>query len=92
MHFLRRRLVGASLAGRYSGMALVRKGWKVCILDRKSTISIPVRFGEATGNRRELARFVPVNKSWIASNITGVALPMYFPDFSSIKISPSADW
>ena len=36
-------IVGASLAGLYSGMALARKGWKVCILDRKSTIGIPVR-------------------------------------------------
>ena len=67
-------IVGASLAGLYSGMALARKGWKVCILDRKSTIGIPVRCGEATGNRRELARFVPIDESWIASTITGVAL------------------
>src|SRR5664279_3333386 len=67
-------IVGASLAGLYSDMALAKNGWKVCILDRKSTIGIPVRCGEATGNRRELSRFIPIDESWIASDITGVAL------------------
>ncbi len=64
-------IVGASIAGLYAGMKLALAGQKVCILDRKKEIGLPVRCGEATGNRAELARFVDVDESWIAQDIKG---------------------
>lgn len=65
-------IVGASIAGLYAGMKLAEAGRKVCIVDRKKKIGIPVRCGEATGNRAELARFVPIDESWIARDLKGL--------------------
>ena len=65
-------IVGASIAGLYTGMKLAWAGWEVCIIDRRSEIGIPVRCGEATGNRLELSRFVEVDESWIAGDIKGM--------------------
>ena len=67
-------IVGASIAGLSTGIHLARAGWKVCILDRRHEIGVPVRCGEATGNRTELARFVDVDESWIACDIAGLTL------------------
>ena len=65
-------IVGASIAGLYTGMKLARAGWKICIIDRKKEIGIPVRCGEATGNRIELSRFVEIDESWIACDLKGM--------------------
>ncbi len=65
-------IVGASVAGLYSGMKLAEAGRRVCIIDRKKKIGIPVRCGEATGNRAELARFIPIDESWIARDLKGL--------------------
>jgi digeranylgeranylglycerophospholipid reductase len=67
-------VVGGSIAGLYAGMKLARGGMSVCIIDRKSTVGIPVRCGEATGNMTELARFFQPQKSWVAREIGGCAL------------------
>jgi len=67
-------IVGASIAGLYTGMKLARAGWKICIVDRKKQIGIPVRCGEATGNRMELSRFVEVDEQWIARDIEGLTI------------------
>jgi digeranylgeranylglycerophospholipid reductase len=67
-------IVGASIAGLYTGAELARNGWKVCIIDRRHEIGLPVRCGEATGNRKELARFVDIDESWIACDIKGLSL------------------
>ncbi len=67
-------IVGASIAGLYTGMKLAETGQKVCILDRKKEIGLPVRCGEATGNRVELARFVDIDESWIARDIRGFSV------------------
>ena len=67
-------IIGASVSGLYTGLTLARHGWQVCIVDRRHEIGTPVRCGEATGNRKELARFVAVDESWIARDITGLAL------------------
>lgn len=66
-------IVGASVAGLYAGLKLARGGRHVRIVDRRSEIGVPVRCGEATGNRAELARFVEVDEQWISSDITGLA-------------------
>jgi digeranylgeranylglycerophospholipid reductase len=67
-------VVGGSIAGLYAGMKLARGGMSVCIIDRKSTIGVPVRCGEATGNLGELSRFFEPQKSWVAREIGGCAL------------------
>lgn len=67
-------IVGASIAGLSTGMLLAKSGWKVCILDRRREIGLPVRCGEATGNRDELARFVDIDESWIARDIAGLTV------------------
>jgi digeranylgeranylglycerophospholipid reductase len=67
-------IVGASIAGLSTGMFLAKAGWKICIVDRRHEIGVPVRCGEATGNRAELARFVEIDESWIAGEIAGLAV------------------
>ncbi|MBD3418689.1 MAG: geranylgeranyl reductase family protein [Chitinivibrionales bacterium] len=64
-------IVGASISGLFAGMQLAREGWRVCIVDRKKHIGLPVRCGEATGNRAELSRFFDVDESWIAGDFAG---------------------
>lgn len=67
-------IVGASIAGLSTGVRLAKAGWKICIVDRRHEIGVPVRCGEATGNRAELARFVKIDESWIAGEITGLSV------------------
>jgi digeranylgeranylglycerophospholipid reductase len=67
-------IVGGSIAGLYAGFKLSREGMSVCIIDRKRTIGVPVRCGEATGNFMELSRFFEPQKSWVAREIDGCAL------------------
>ncbi len=64
---------GASIAGLYCGYHLAKAGLSVCIVDRRDAIGTPVRCGEATGNRKEIERFVPYDKSYIACEISGLA-------------------
>lgn len=66
-------IVGASIAGLSAGLHLSRAGWSVCIIDRRHEVGVPVRCGEATGNRAELSRFLDMDPSWIACDITGMA-------------------
>ena len=67
-------IVGASIAGLYTGMKLSQSGWKVAIFDRRSEIGLPVRCGEATGSREELARFFPVTDDVIAREVCGLKM------------------
>jgi digeranylgeranylglycerophospholipid reductase len=64
-------IIGASIAGLYSGSKLTEAGRNVCIIDRKKEIGTPVRCGEATGNRAELSRFIAIDESWIARDFNG---------------------
>lgn len=66
-------VVGASIAGLYSGAKLAEAGYKVGIADRRQKIGVPVRCAEATGNRAELARFVDIDESFIARDISGLS-------------------
>ena len=79
-------IVGASIAGLYTGMKLSRAGWKVCIIDRRSEIGIPVRCGEATGNRLELSRFIEIDESWIAGDIKGMTFHLNERDPLKIEV------
>lgn len=67
-------IVGASIAGLYSGWKLARSGFHVAIFDRKREIGLPVRCGETTGNRAELERFFNIDESWIAKDIEGCTI------------------
>ncbi len=66
--------VGAGIAGLYAGWKLAAAGRRVCIVDRRAEIGLPVRCGEATGNRAELRRFMDVDESWIATDVAGLAV------------------
>ena len=79
-------IVGASIAGLYTGMKLSRAGWKVCIIERRREIGIPVRCGEATGNRLELSRFVEIDESWIAGDIKGMTFHLNDRDPLKIEV------
>lgn len=65
-------IIGASIAGLFAGGKLAEAGKNVCIVDRKKNIGLPVRCGEATGNRKELERFFPVDESWISRDLKGL--------------------
>lgn len=65
---------GASVSGLYSGYALAKAGLSVLILDRRDAIGTPVRCGEATGNRKEIERFIPYDESYIARELSGLAV------------------
>ncbi len=67
-------IVGASIAGLYTGMKLAQAGKSVCLIDRRKEIGSPVRCGEATGNRIELERFLSIDESWIARDIKGIII------------------
>lgn len=67
-------VVGASIAGLYTGWRLAEAGWHVRIIERRPTVGLPVRCGEATGNRREIERFIPVDDRWVARDITGLTV------------------
>ncbi|MBD3390611.1 MAG: geranylgeranyl reductase family protein [Chitinivibrionales bacterium] len=69
-------IVGASVAGLYLGMRLARNRWRVCIVDRRREIGLPVRCAEATGNRAELARLLPVDEAWIAREVSGISVQL----------------
>ncbi len=65
-------VVGASIAGLSTATHLAGAGWSIIVIDRRREIGIPVRCGEATGNRAELSRFVTIDESWIACDISGL--------------------
>lgn len=73
-------IAGASVAGLSTAAHLANAGWRVMIVDRRHAIGVPVRCGEATGNRAELSRFTAIDETWIACDIAGfVAHVNYFP-------------
>lgn len=78
-------VAGGSIAGLYAGMKLARAGMSVCIIDRKRTVGVPVRCGEATGNIKELSRFFKPQKSWVAREFAGCAL--HINDLPCVKQS-----
>ncbi len=67
-------ICGASISGLYCGYKLAKNGWKVAIFDRKKEIGLPVRCGEATGNRAEINRFFDVDEEFIATDILGISV------------------
>lgn len=67
-------VAGGGIAGLYLGWKCAEAGMKVCIIEGRRTIGLPVRCGEATGNERELARFIPVDPRWIACELEGLAV------------------
>lgn len=67
-------IVGASISGLYAASRLAEAGWQVLVLDKRKNIGLPVRCGEATGNRAEIERFMPFDESYIAATLTGLSV------------------
>jgi digeranylgeranylglycerophospholipid reductase len=67
-------VVGGGPAGSMVATQLADKGYHVILLEKRPRIGIPVRCGEATGNREELSRFLAVDESWISADINGIRL------------------
>jgi digeranylgeranylglycerophospholipid reductase len=53
---------------------LARAGFKSILFEKRPRIGLPVRCGEATGNRTELARFLPIDEKWISADINAARL------------------
>lgn len=62
-------VIGAGPAGSAAAAPPAAAGLRALLLEKRERIGVPVRCGEATGNRRELARFLPVDEAWIQSDL-----------------------
>lgn len=64
-------VIGAGPAGSIAALRLAEARHRVLLAEKRPRIGHPVRCAEATGPRDEIARFVPVDESWIALSIEG---------------------
>jgi digeranylgeranylglycerophospholipid reductase len=67
-------IVGGGPAGSTVAARLAYDGFEVVLIEKRPQIGVPVRCGEATGNREELSRFIPIDESWISADINGIRL------------------
>ncbi|MFH1755489.1 MAG: NAD(P)/FAD-dependent oxidoreductase [Candidatus Latescibacterota bacterium] len=67
-------VVGGGPAGSTLASLLADKGIETILLEKRPQIGVPVRCGEATGNRQELSHFIPIDESWISADINGIRL------------------
>lgn len=67
-------IVGGGPAGSTVAAQLANNGFEVVLIEKRPQIGVPVRCGEATGNREELSRFIPIDESWISADINGIRL------------------
>ncbi len=67
-------VVGAGPGGSITALRLAQGGCSVLLLEKRRKIGVPVRCAEATGSRKELERFLPVEDDWISSEIEGIRL------------------
>jgi digeranylgeranylglycerophospholipid reductase len=81
-------IIGAGPAGSAAAGRTARAGLRTLLLEKRPLIGIPIRCGEATGNRAELSRFLPLDEAWIESDIHtfiftgpgGIEIRRSFPD------------
>ena len=66
-------VVGGGPAGSMAAWEAAKGGASVCLLEKDRDIGYPVRCGEAVGELG-LRKFVSIQDSWVASNITGAKL------------------
>ena len=76
-------VIGAGPAGSLCARNLAQKGYTVLLAEKRPIVGIPVRCGEATGPRKRLSDFTPINESFIETDIHGVVL--HGPGNISIK-------
>lgn len=67
-------IVGAGPAGAAAAARLAERGLKVLLLERKKIPGAPVRCGELTESREQLAPWISMDPDWIESEIQGVTL------------------
>ena len=53
---------------------LARAGFKPIVFEKRPQIGLPIRCGEATGNRAEISRFIPIDENWISADINAVRI------------------
>ncbi len=76
-------VIGAGPAGSLCARNLARKGYTVLLVEKRPVVGVPVRCGEATGPRKRLSDFTPLNEDFIETDIHGVVL--HGPGDISIK-------
>ncbi|NQT34971.1 NAD(P)/FAD-dependent oxidoreductase [bacterium] len=79
-------VVGGGPAGTMAAAAAAAAGAKTLVLERDSTIGIPVRCGEAIGIP-QLERFFDIDEKYVANRIEG--LIMHAPDGTSVQVESS---
>ena len=62
-------VIGAGPAGSIAARSLAKKGYDVLLCEKRPEVGVPVRCGEATGSRKRLSDFTPVNESYIETDI-----------------------
>jgi len=80
-------IVGCGIAGGLLAGRLARDGFRVIAFEKRPLIGVPVRCGEAAGSREEISQFVPVDDSWVVTELHGAR--MYAPNGTFVeKIMP----
>lgn len=64
-------VVGGGIAGSLFAGLLARDGFRVIVLEKRPVIGVPVRCGEAAGNKEEISHFIPIDESFIAVVLNG---------------------
>jgi len=67
-------IIGGGPAGSTIAALLAQSGFKPILFEKRPLIGRPVRCGEATGNRTDIARFIPINENWISADINAVRM------------------
>ncbi|HSQ41260.1 MAG TPA: NAD(P)/FAD-dependent oxidoreductase, partial [Fibrobacteraceae bacterium] len=67
-------VIGAGPAGSVAARHVALCGYKVLLIEKRPVVGVPVRCGEATGEREKLAIYAPVNEDFIETEITGAIL------------------
>jgi digeranylgeranylglycerophospholipid reductase len=67
-------VIGAGPSGSLCARNLARAGYSVLLCEKRPVVGVPVRCGEATGPRKRLSEFMPVNEDYIETTLTGVIL------------------
>ncbi len=65
---------GCGIAGGMLASLLAREDIGVTVCEKRPSVGVPVRCGEAAGSREELSRFVDVDEKWISADINGARL------------------
>jgi digeranylgeranylglycerophospholipid reductase len=73
-------VIGAGPAGSVCARKLAEKGYDILLCEKKPIVGVPVRCGEATGNRGRLAAFTEINEKYIETDVHGVIL--YTPELT----------